>query len=154
MMFIFIFTLISLVSSLPTSLRSKTSGMLSLWTTSGARLNFVSPQTGINGGFATTNDSTQALAVEANQDQTGTSSLAVTGSSIYVGTGSDSGSQFLTGITLDSPVWNVDSSTGTISSANGLIPFVTSDDDYSSVWLATSSGTIPSRGQAVNIVME
>jgi hypothetical protein len=104
--FAFVLTLISLVSSLPTpDPRSITFGVVSLWTTSGARLNFVSHQTTSNGGFATTSDSTEALAVTANQDESGASSLGVTGSSLFVGTGSDSGVQYLAGVTLDSAVW-------------------------------------------------
>jgi len=149
------FALISLASALPANTpRSITSGIVALWTTSGARLNFVSPKTADNGGFATTSDSTEAMGVVANQAFSGAYSLDVDGSSLFVGTEDSTGVTLLAGIASASAVWNVDTGTGQVSSATGLVPFITSEDDYSSVWMATGSGSIPSGGQAVNIFME
>jgi hypothetical protein len=103
-----VLALISLASALPTHTpRSITSGIVSLWTTSGARLNFVSPNIANNGGFATTSDSTEALSVVANLALSGSYSLDVTESSLFVGTEDDTGVTVLAGIASASAVWYV-----------------------------------------------
>jgi hypothetical protein len=103
--FSFVLALISFTSALPTlESRAVTRGIVSLWTTSGARLNFVSPQQTIIGGFATTVNSNEALNVTAEENDTGIYALADV-SSTYVGVGDFLGLHDLAGVTTAANIW-------------------------------------------------